>query len=96
MQTVRALIVTNEELAVKAIEIFKGLVDNVVAVTVPHTKPLVEMCLEFANNKTLDEDIGVEALNFIGWLTTRKKRWDNLCQYARVFLFLDCVIDRVA
>jgi hypothetical protein len=47
-------------------EIFDDLVENAVAVIVPRIKPLVEVCLEFASNKTLGDDIRVKALHFIG------------------------------
>ncbi|PNF17098.1 hypothetical protein B7P43_G16108, partial [Cryptotermes secundus] len=74
MQIVRALIVTDEEQAIEAMEIFDNLVQCVTAVIVPHIKPLVEMCLEFASNKTLGDGIRVKALSFIGWLTRNKKK----------------------
>jgi hypothetical protein len=74
MQTVRALIVTDEERAIEAMEIFDDLVEDVGAVIVSHIKPLVEMCLEFTSNKTLCDDIRVKALNFIGLLTRSKKK----------------------
>lgn len=74
MQSIRVLIVTDEERAVEAMEIFDNLVQCVIAVIVPHIKPLVEMCLEFASNKTLGDSIRVKALSFIGWLTRNKKK----------------------
>jgi hypothetical protein len=74
MQSIRALLVTDEERAVEAMEIFDNLVEGVVVVIAPHIKPLVEMCLEFASNKTLGDGIRVKALSFIGWLTRNKKK----------------------
>ncbi|XP_069698314.1 importin-4-like [Periplaneta americana] len=74
MQAVRALSVTDEERAVEAMELFDDLVESAIAVIVPHIKPLVEMCLEFASNKTLGDSIRVKALSFIGWITRTKKK----------------------
>jgi hypothetical protein len=74
MQTVRALVVTDEERAVEAMELFDDLVESAPVVIVPSIKPLVDMCLEFASNKTLGDGIRVKALSFIGWLTRTKKK----------------------
>jgi hypothetical protein len=74
MQSIRALIVTDEERAVEAMEIFDNLVESVIAVIVPYIKPLVAMCLELASNKTLGDSIRVKALSFIVWLTRNKKK----------------------
>ncbi|KAJ9579600.1 hypothetical protein L9F63_004785, partial [Diploptera punctata] len=74
MQIVRALCVTDEEKAIEAMELFEDLVETAVTVIVPHIKPLVEMCLEFASNKNLGEGIRVKALSFISWLTRTKKK----------------------
>ena len=74
MQTVRALVVTDEERAAEAMELFDDLVESVPVVIVPSIKPLVDMCLEFASNKSLGDSIRIKALNFIGWLTRTKKK----------------------
>lgn len=74
MQTVRALVATDEERAVEAMELFDDLVESVPVVIVPSIKPLVDMCLEFASNKSLGDSIRIKALNFIGWLTRTKKK----------------------
>jgi hypothetical protein len=74
MQTVRALVVTDEERAVEVMELFDDLVESATVVIVPSIKPLVDMCLEFASNKTLGDGIRVKALSIIGWLTRTKKK----------------------
>jgi len=74
MQTVRALVVTDEERAAEAMELFDDLVESAPFVISPRIKPLVDMCLEFASNKSLGDNIRIKALNFIGWLTRTKKK----------------------
>jgi hypothetical protein len=74
METIRALIVTDEDRAVEVMELFDDLVELAIAVIVPHIKQLVKMCLEFASNKVLGDGIRVKSLSFIGWLTRTKKK----------------------
>lgn len=74
MQTVRALVVTDEERAAEAMELFDDLVESAPFLIVTIIKPLVDMCLEFASNKSLGDNIRIKALNFIGWLTRTKKK----------------------
>jgi hypothetical protein len=86
IQTVRALVVTDEERAVEAMELFDDLVESVPVVIVPSVKPLVDMCLEFASNKTLGDSIRIKALNFIGWLTRTKKKVGKITSMYGSFL----------
>ncbi|XP_063239917.1 importin-4-like [Bacillus rossius redtenbacheri] len=74
MDAVRAFARADEDKAVKVMELFDDLVENAVAVVVPHIKPLVEMSLQFAADKDLGDAIRVKALSFIGWITRTKKK----------------------
>ncbi|XP_021926547.1 importin-4-like isoform X1 [Zootermopsis nevadensis] len=74
MQIVRALVVTDSQQAIKAMELFDDLVKYAAVVIASYIKPLVEMFLEFASNRTLDDGIRTLAVTFIGVLTRTKKK----------------------
>jgi hypothetical protein len=74
VQTVRALVANVGERAIDVMNIFSYLDEYAEAVIVPHIKPLVEMYLEFASNKTLDDGIRVKSLDCIGYLTQSKRK----------------------
>jgi hypothetical protein len=87
MQIVRALVVTDSQRAIKAMELFDDLVKYAMTVIASYIKPLVEMLLEFASNKTLDDGVRTLAITFIGVLTRTKKKVGLLHCVAIFFIF---------
>ncbi|XP_076749367.1 importin-4 [Xylocopa sonorina] len=74
MTTIQTLTTTNEDKAIECFEVLDELCENAIAVIAPHIKPLVNMCLAIASNKSLDDALRVKAVNFIGWLARTKKK----------------------
>jgi hypothetical protein len=87
MQTVRALVIADRQQAIKAMELFDDLVQSAITVIVAYMTPLVEMFLEFAGNKTLDDSIRISSITFIGVLTQTKKKVGLLHFVAICFSF---------
>ncbi|XP_076248556.1 importin-4 [Calliopsis andreniformis] len=74
MATIQSLVTTNEDRAVECFELLDELCENAIDVIAPHVKSLVTMSLAIAGNKSLDDDLRVKAVGFIGWLARTKKK----------------------
>merc|ERR1719369_2019835 len=66
----------DQDKAVTAIDIFDELIESEVAIVVPHIKPIVELCLRFAQDKEgkVEDSLKIKAVTFLGRLTRLKKK----------------------
>lgn len=74
MQVIQALSFVNPEKAVEGFELLDELCERAASVLSPHVKSLVEVCISMASNQSLDDDLKVKAMAFIGWLAKIKKK----------------------
>ncbi|XP_048515338.1 importin-4-like isoform X2 [Athalia rosae] len=74
IMTIQALASTNEEHAIDAFELLDELCEKAMDVIAPHVKALVNLCLTFGANKSLDDTLRVKAVGFMGWLAKTKKK----------------------
>ncbi|XP_046390558.1 importin-4-like [Ischnura elegans] len=74
MEAVRAQVAADEDRGVQAMEIFETMYDSSISIVVHHIKPLIQMCLTMARDKSLGTAVRVKALNNIGWITKLKKK----------------------
>jgi hypothetical protein len=74
MQIIQALTVINEEKAIKGFELLDELCECAPTLISSHIKSLVEMCLVIANSKSLNDDLKIKAVAFIGVLAKIKKK----------------------
>lgn len=59
---------------IKAFDILESMADYTPKLLNTHLKPLIDFCLEVANNGQLDEAVRNRAVSFIGWLIRIKKK----------------------
>jgi len=71
---VEAIAAVDQDKATDAIDIFDELIESEVAIVVPHIKPMVELCIRFAQNEQMDDSIRMKAVTFLGRLTRLKKK----------------------
>ena len=71
---IKDVIIVDEEKANESMEIFDELFETEVPIVVPHTKPIVELCLMIAPNEQLEESIRNKAISFMGRLMRLKKK----------------------
>jgi len=66
----------DQDKAIVAIDIFDELIESEVAIVVPHIKPMVELCLKFAQDKdsNVEDGLKIKAVTFLGRLTRLKKK----------------------
>ncbi len=64
----------NMDEATEAMDLFDELFESEVAIVVPHIKPIIELCLAIAAEKSLDDGLRVKAITFIGSLVRLKKK----------------------
>ena len=64
----------DQDKAVVAIDIFDELIESEVAIVVPHIKPMVELCIRFAQDDKVEEALKIKAVTFLGRLTRLKKK----------------------
>ena len=66
---IKNLLGHDEEKASQAMEVFDELIESEVAVVVPHIKPIIELCLIIAAQESLEDNVRVKAISFLGRLT---------------------------
>ena len=59
-------------------EVFDELIESEVAVVVPHIKPIIELCLIIAAQESLEDNVRVKAISFLGRLTRYVRLADNV------------------
>lgn len=74
MATIQALAAIDEDKATTCFELLDELCENEISVIAPHVKPLINMCLAIASNKSSSDPLRVKAISFIGWLARTKKK----------------------
>lgn len=74
MQAARAFSTIDASKTCDIMELFEDLFEPGISVLLPFMKSVIEMCLEFAVNQSLDESVRVKAINLIGWITRAKKK----------------------
>lgn len=74
MIATKRLIITDEDKACEAMDLFDELIEIEVGVITPYLQPLIEFCLEIGSNVSLGDGIRVRALSTISWLVTAKKK----------------------
>lgn len=62
----------DEKRACDLFEILEELIEFAVSVVVPYVRPIVEMCLQIANNKSLPASVQVKAVSVVSWLIRSK------------------------
>lgn len=74
MECIKAFTVTDEKKACDVMELLDELVESAINVIIPHTRALIEMCLQLCTTKGLDDTIKVKSISFVGWLTRTKTK----------------------
>lgn len=74
MTAIQALAESCHDLAIQSFELLDELCESANAVIAPHVKPLVYMCLAIVANKSLNDELKVKAVSFLGWLGKIKKK----------------------
>ncbi|XP_011860165.1 PREDICTED: importin-4-like [Vollenhovia emeryi] len=76
MATVQALSESDHDVsfAIQSFELLDELCENMIAVITPHVKHLVHMSLTIIANKSIEEDLKIKVISFIGWLARLKKK----------------------
>merc|ERR1719309_854184 len=76
LSKVEAIAAVDQDKAVTAVDIFDELIESEVAIVVPHIKPMVELCLKFAQDKdsNVEDGLKIKAVTFLGRLTRLKKK----------------------
>ena len=64
----------DEDQAMEALDLVDALVDQEVAILVPHVPAVVELCLRLAADATLGDPLRCKALHCIDWMTRLKKK----------------------
>ncbi|XP_037085463.1 importin-4-like [Pollicipes pollicipes] len=64
----------DEEQAAEALDLVDALVDQEVALLLPHVPAVVELCLRLAADTELGEPLRCKALHCVDWLTRLKKK----------------------
>lgn len=80
MECIKAFTVTDERKACEVMEILDDLVESAINVIVPHTRALVELCLQLSTTKGIDDTVKVKAISFVGWLTRTKTKVNFTCR----------------
>lgn len=63
-----------DDLAIQSFELLDELCESANVVIAPHIKPLVHMCLAIVANKSLNDELQIKAVSFLGWLGKIKKK----------------------
>jgi len=74
LTSISGLARTDEDQAAEALDLVDALVDQEVAVLVPHVPAVVELCLRLAADTEMGEPLRCKALHCIDWLTRLKKK----------------------
>lgn len=64
----------DEEKACECMELFDEISEEAAPLLVPHIQAIIEMCLNFAKDKTLGDTIRNKSLTLVGWITRIKKK----------------------
>ncbi|XP_068205892.1 importin-4-like [Palaemon carinicauda] len=72
---IKALILSDEDEAAEAMELFDVLAECEVALLVPHLRPVIELCLDVTRNIALGDTVRVKAITFLGYITRLKKKY---------------------
>lgn len=74
MECIKVMSRSDEKRCCETMEILEELLESAVTVIIPHVKSLIELCLQLALDKEVDDGVKVKAVSFIGWLTRTKKK----------------------
>lgn len=74
MECIKVFAVSDEKKACDVMELLDDLVETCINVVLPHTRPLVEMCLQLCTTNEIPDEVKVKAISFVGWLTRSKAK----------------------
>ncbi|KAF0294994.1 Importin-4 [Amphibalanus amphitrite] len=74
LRSISGLAGHDEDQAMEALDLVDALVEQEVAILVPHVPAVVELCLRLAADANLGEPLRCKALHCIDWMTRLKKK----------------------
>lgn len=74
LQVINAFAHSDEKKACELFEILEDLIEYAVAVIVPHTRLVVDLCLQLGSNKDMDTSVQIKAVGVVGWLIRCKSK----------------------
>lgn len=74
LQIINSFCEHDEKRACELFEILEDLIEYAVAAVVPHTRTIVELCLQIGSNRQRDMSVQIKAIGVIGWLIRCKSK----------------------
>jgi len=71
---IKALLAASDERACEAMEVFDDLMECEVTIVVPYIKPILDLMLSVAGEKSLEDPVRVKAIVFLGMVVKMKKK----------------------
>lgn len=72
LEIINAFAHDDEKMACDLLEFLEELIEYAVQVVVPHINLIIQMCLNLANDKTLETSVKIKAVGVVGWLIRSK------------------------